>query len=324
MNLAFLVDKGNFDSYCKYVPEGWHVIHMGAGKPDEDALIATQADAILVDPMIPITANVIEHMPQLKIIHSFGVGFNQIDVAAAAKAGVYVCNNAGVNAVAVAEQAVLLILATLRKYHEAEAMTYAARQGEFKGRCFKDGLKELSDCTVGLLGLGAIGQATAKLLAPFGCKLYYNKRHPVANAEELGVEYCTQEELFRKCDIISLHVPVTPETTNIICDETINMMKPGAVVVNTSRGELVDQEAVVRALTDGRLGGFAADTLAPEPVQPDNPIINIPEELRNHVSLSPHIGGITAATFNRSYVKAFANIDAAVNGKRPGDIVNGL
>lgn len=325
MKAAFLVDQNNFRTYCESVPEGWDVRHFGNDRYDAKELIASGAEAILCDPMIDVPAEVIRAMPDLKIIHSFGVGFNRIDLAAATEKGIYVCNNAGVNAGAVAEQTVLLMLAALRKYHEGEWMTYAARQGEFKKRCFNRGLTELSECRVGLIGLGAIGSETAKRLKGFGCEVFYYKRHhPVKDEAELGVTYADQDWILENCDIISLHVPVTEETKNLICDETLKKMKPGAILVNTSRGELVDQEAVVRSLKDGTLGYFAADTLAPEPVQKDNPIIGVPEELKDRMALSPHIGGITSGTFKRSYKKAFANIALAVSGKRPGDIVNGL
>lgn len=324
MKIAFLVDRSNFNKYACVLPPDWEAIHFGNGPVDEDALVASKAEAILADPMLKISAAIIARMPQLKVIHSFGVGYNGIDCAAAKAAGIYVCNNAGVNAEAVAEQTVLLMLAVLRKYHYAEAMTYAARQGEFKGMCFENGLPELGDCKVGLIGFGAIGQEVARRLEGFGCEIYYHKRTPLDQPNIFGAIPMSQEKILSTCDIVSLHVPVTPATTNLICEETLKKMKPGAILINTSRGELVDQEALCRALTDGTLGGFGADVLAPEPVQPNNPVINLPEEIRAKVALSPHIGGITANTFRRSYVKAFWNISAVFKETRPSDIVNGL
>lgn len=324
MKIAILVEKSNFDKYSPAIPDSWELIHLGNSAAGVEKLPGTGAEAVLVDPMLPISGEVISRMPQLKIIHSFGVGFNKIDTEAAKNAGVFVCNNAGVNAEAVAEQTILLMLAVLRKYHEAEAMVYAARQGEFKGRCFENGLKELGECSVGLLGLGAIGKEVAKRLSGFSCNVYYYKRNPVPESERYNAIPLSREELLSKCDIISLHLPVRPDTENTINEDTLGMMKPGAILINTARGELVDQEAVCRALASGRLSGFGADTLFPEPVQPDNPIIRLPEEIRAKVALSPHIGGITAKTFQRSYVKAYKNIEAALLGTRPGDIVNGI
>lgn len=324
MKAAILLDEGNIRSYGASMPEDWEPVFLGNRPSDPETLAKTDAEAILTDPMLPITADMIRALPKLKIIQSFGVGYNRIALAAAKEAGVYVCNSPGVNAEAVAEQTVLLILASLRHFHEAERYVYAAKQGEYKKNCFGAALTELSECSVGLLGFGAIGRETAKRLAPFGCRIYYNKRRPLSPEEAFPAEYRSKEDILRTCDIISLHMPVTAETTNIINDETLNLIKEGAILINTARGELVDQEAVCRALTSGRLGFFAADTLAPEPVQPDNPIINLPETLRNRMALSPHIGGITRNTFIRSYAMDYANIQKAMSGERPDHIVNGL
>lgn len=324
MQAAFLVDENNFAAYCREVPADWEIVHFGNRDYDPEALAATQAQAILIDPMLPLNGEVIGSMRELKIIQSFGVGYNQIDLQAADTAGAYVCNNAGVNAAAVAEQTVLLMLAVLRKYHEAESMTYSARQGEFKGRCFAQGLKELGECRVGLIGLGAIGKETARRLAAFGCQVRYHKPHRLPEPNPWQVTYSGLDELLAGCDIVSLHLPVNPGTVHLIDSQSIEKMKDGAILINTSRGELVDQEAVCRALERGKLGGFGADTLAPEPVQPDNPIINLPEELQNRVALSPHIGGITSGTFYRSYRNAIENIEKALRGERPDHVVNHL
>lgn len=324
MRAAFLVDEKNFEAYCQKVPLEWEVVHLGNGGYDPQALIDTGAQAVLIDPMLPLEGKTIRQMEGLHIIQSFGVGFNQIDLSAAREAGVWVCNNAGVNAAAVAEQTVLLMLAVLRRYHEAEAMTYAARQGEYKGRCFAQGLTELGECSVGLVGLGAIGKETAVRLSAFGCRVRYYKPHPLPEPNPWQVSYTRLDKLLASSDIVSLHLPVTPETTGLMNTETIGSMKEGAILINTSRGELVDQEAVCQALARGRLGGFGADTLAPEPVRPDNPILHLPEELRRRVALSPHIGGITAGTFRRSYHSAIENMERALRGDRPNHVVNGL
>lgn len=324
MKAAVLLDEDNIRSYGAGMPENWEPVFLGNRPSDPETMAKTGAEAILTDPMLPITAEMIRAMPKLKIIQSFGVGYNRIDLEEAREAGVYVCNSPGVNAEAVAEQTVLLILASLRHFHEAEAHVYAARQGEYKKKCFGAALKELSECRVGLLGFGAIGKETAKRLAPFGCRIFYHKRTPITGDLGFEAELMSREEILKTCNIISLHMPVTAETTHVINEETLAMMQPGAILVNTARGELVDQEAVCRALESGRLGFFAADTLAPEPVQPDNPIINLPEALRNRMALSPHIGGITRNTFIRSYAMDYANIQKAMAGERPDHIVNGL
>lgn len=323
MKVAVMVNKVNFDRYTApgAIPEDWELFHIGNGAPDEERIIATDADAILADPMCPVSAKVINGLKNLKLIQSQGVGFNLFDLEAAKKLGVLVANCAGANATAVAEQAILLMLALLRKFKENEDMVFAAKQIEAKTRCFESGLVELGDCHIGIVGLGAIGRETAKRLKAFGCRVSYYGRHQAADGE---FPYLPLDALYAQCDIISLHVPVNADTVGMINNDAINKMKRGAIIINTARGEVLDQEAVCRALIDGRLGGVGLDTYTPEPVTPDNPLLLLPEEIRKKVALSPHIGGITSGSFYRYFDIVWRNIKRVDEGVRPINIVNGL
>lgn len=323
MKIALLVNRENFENYSSWGDTGWELIHMGNGAPDKDALISTRADALIVDAVVKIGKDVIDDMPGLKMIHSQGVAFNAIDVEAARKGNVYVCNNAGMNARAVAEQAALLILSLVKSFRRNEDMVYAGRQMEAKTACFVNGLPELFGRSVGIVGLGAIGGELCAILKAFGCRVFYfnssgDKKTPDA-------EYLPLEELYTRSDIVSLHAPVTEATTDMINSETLKLFKHGALLINTARGELVDHAAVVDALKSGRLGGFGTDTLAPEPVLAENPLLRaLPEELRSRVALSPHIAGITAGFFTRAYAHIRKNIEAIASGGKPDCIVNGL
>lgn len=323
MKVAVLINKANCERYTApgAVPADFELVHLGNGAPDEEKIIATNADAIFVDSMLPISARVINEMKNLKLIQAQGVGFNFIDTEAAKKAGVYVSNCAGGNATAVAEQVILLMLAVLRNLVENHNMVFAAKQIEAKNRCFENGIRDLGDCHVGIVGFGAIGREAAKRLEAFGCRISY---YDLFEAKGVSYPRLSLDEIYAQCDIISLHVPVTPETTNMINDETINKMKKDAIIINTARGEIIDQEALCRALIDGRLGGAGLDTLSPEPVQADNPILNLPEGARNKVVLSPHIAGITTGSFFRFFDTAWGNIRKVAAGERPKNIVNGL
>ena len=324
MKTALLVNSENFEKYANWSSAGFELIHIGTQEPDPEKIIATGAGALLVDPMLKVGAEIILNMPELRIIHSFGVAYNGIDLEAARDVGVYVCNNAGVNAYPVAEQALLLILSLLKKYRWGEDMVYAGRQMEAKSACFENGLPELGGLSVGLVGLGAISKALASMLTPFGCKLSYFTRS--GDHGLTGLAYIPLDELYSSCDIISLGVPVTPETTNMINSETLKLFKRGAILINTARGDLMDLEAVIGALKSGQLGGLGADTLAPGPLSPDDPLLRelASNELQRRVALSPHIGGITAGCFIRAYERSRQNIEAVANGQRPNCIVNGL
>ena len=323
MKIALLINRDNFEKYSDWADAGWDLIHLGNGEPDPGKISATGADALVVDAVMSIGHDIIEKMPTLKLVHSQGVAFNAIDIESARVAGVFVCNCAGVNARPVAEQSVLLILALLKSFRCNEDMVYSGRQMDAKAACFKNSLPELFGQKVGIIGFGAIGKALAEMLKPFGCELFYYTRSGDCGID--GAAYIPLEELYASCDIISLNVPVTPETTNMINRESLKQFKRGAILINAARGELMDHLAVVDALKSGQLGGLGADTLSPEPFLLDNPVIrDLPDELRQRVALSPHIAGITAGTFTRVYQRIRNNIKAVESGRRPDCIVNGL
>ena len=257
-------------------------------------------------------------------MHSEGVAFNAIDVAAARERGVIVCNNAGVNAGSVAEQAILLMLACLRHMPEGDAAVRNGRQIAVKERLMVEGIKELGDCKVGLVGLGAIAVETAKRLHAFGSEiLYWNRNRRSEEVERsLGVSYLPLDELARTCDIVSIHVPVTPETTDLVDAEFLASMKNDAVLVNTARGEIVDQTALAEALERGTIAAAGLDTLSPEPVPADHPLATLSEAAALRVVLSPHIGGVTEGMFRRAWRTIWENIDRLAQGETPINIVS--
>jgi phosphoglycerate dehydrogenase-like enzyme len=324
MKIALLVNRTNLERFAepKAVPAHWVLEHFGNEAPDPEKLIKSGAQVLVADAILKIGPEIIERMPDLRLIHSQGVAYHAIDLACAGRAGIYVCNNRGVNAQAVAEQTVMLMLTVLKKFRLYEDMVYAGLQMQAKTACFENGLPELGSCRIGLVGLGAIGLAVAERLKAFGCALsYYDKM----KQPERGIEYLPLEELYACSDIVTLHVPVTPETKGMIHEGTLQKMKRGAVLINTARGELMDHSAVVQAILSGQLGGFGCDTLDPEPVLKTNPFLaGLPEQVRHCVSLSPHIAGITAGSFRRTYAHIWSNIAAVERGERPDCVVNGL
>ena len=190
----------------------------------------------------------------------------------------------------------------------------------------KGGIRELSDCRVGLVGFGDIAKATAERLAAFGCEVYYYTKHRRDREEEerYGVTYTSLEELAASCDIVSLHCAVTEETRGMADEAFLARMKSTAYLVNTARGELVDNLALRQALMDGKLAGAGLDTLAPEPVTADNPLVTLPAPACDRVVLAPHLGGITEASFRRSHLHMWRNAERVADGHRPDNIVNGL
>ena len=293
---------------------------------EQIAAAGKTAEILFADAITPVTASLIARLPQLRLIQSEGVAFDRIDLAAAGARGIYVCNNKGCNAGAVAEQAVLLMLMLLRHGLTGDRAVREGRQMEMKERCMVEGITELSACRVGLIGFGDIAHATAERLAPFGCRLYYYTRHRRTPEEEqrCHVTYLPLERLLAACDILSLHCAVTEETRNLVDAAFLRQVKPTAYLINTARGDLVDNEALRQALVEGRLAGAGLDTLAPEPVPADHPLATLPQEVQDRVVLAPHLGGITEASFRRAHAHMWRNAERLAAGERPDSIVNGL
>lgn len=321
---------GDAKRTSKYLPDmdvvkDVEIVVASRGSLDEEILkLAADADFIMADAISAVSAKLIASMPNLKLIHSEGVAFNRIDCTAAKEAGIAVCNNAGVNSGAVAEQAIMLMLACLRDAIAGDAAVRAGRQIQKKERMMVEGFRELGDCKIGFVGFGSIAQATALRLSAWGCDMVYNKRTPLSAEEDerFGARYVELDELLASCDIVSIHVPVTPETTGLVDADFIRKMKRGSILINTARGEIVDQPALKEALVSGHLAAAGLDTLHPEPVKPDNPLLHLPAELEKKIVFSPHIGGVSEGMFYRAHKTVWENIERVIAGEEPINRVN--
>ena len=329
MKIAVITSRERCEKFSdkSMIPEGAELVYFEQGYTAREVIErAGDAEFAVIDAVLPFTAEMIEGMPKLRMIHSEGVGYAAIDIAAAAKRGIPVCNNQGVNAPQVAEHTVMLILTVLRRFAEGEAAVRAGRQMEMKLRVMADGMDDLIGKRVGLIGFGAIGKELAKRLLPFGCGLFYTD--PSRALPEVEAQYeiacLTQEELLRTSDIVTLHVPVTPSTTNLINRNTLSMMKPNAVIVNCARGAVVNTADLAEAIRNGTIRGCALDVMEPEPFRPDDPILTLPEPWRWRVAVSPHIAGNTINTFYASYDGIWGDIRRVLRGEKPRNIVNGL
>lgn len=287
---------------------------------------AGDADFIVVDAISSFPGELIKQMPNLKVIHSEGVAYNAIDLKAADEYGVYVCNAKGMNAMAVAEQAVLLMVGMLRNMVVNDAAVRNGHQIETKEGYMQNGnLYELADCSVGLVGFGDIAQKTAHLLKAYGVKeIYYYKRHrlDLEQEQQFGVQYRELDDLLASSRIVSLHLPVTDATMHMADQDFFAKMQPGSYLVNTARGELVDDAALIEALKSGRLAMAGLDTLDHEPVLKNHPLLNQSSGITRRLLLSPHIGGITAASFYRGYAMIDEDLRLIAQGRKPKRVVN--
>ena len=246
----------------------------------------------------PVTAAHIAAAPRLRLIQKIGVGVNTIDLASAEAAGVTVCNMPGTNSQAVAEMTLLLMLAALRRAADFDRRTRRGKGWSFPA-AVQDSLGELAGKTVGLVGYGEVPRRLAPVLRAMSARLLYTATAPKAAAEAAWRDL---DALLAESDIVTLHVPLTAETERLIDAAAIGRMKPGAVLVNTARGGLVEQPALVEALASGRLSAAGLDVFAEEPVPADEPLLRL-----DNVVLAPHVAWLTTETLERSVAVAVEN-----------------
>jgi phosphoglycerate dehydrogenase-like enzyme len=281
--------------------EALHIVPCA--EPDPALLAETD---VLWHVLSPASAALIAAAPRLRLIQKIGVGVNTIDLDAARARGIPVCNLPGTNARAVAEHTLALMLAALRRLPLFDAAMREGR-GFSLDPALQDGIGELGGRTVGLVGYGAVPRVLAPVLCALDCRVLYTARSPRCDA---AGEFRPLHALLSEADVISLHVPLTAETAGMIDAAAFALMRGGAVLVNTARGGLVDQSALVNALRNGPLAAAGLDVFADEPLAPDDPLLRLP-----NVVLTPHIGWLTTGTFERSFALAVENCRRLVAGE---------
>jgi len=263
-----------------------------------------------------INREVLEACPGLKVVANFAVGFNNVDIEAATELGVIVTNTPGVLTETTADFAWTLLMAAARRVVEADRF---ARAGKFKMWGPKMFLgHDVYGKTLGLIGLGRIGQAVARRASGFNMKVVFHDAEPIPEQvlQDLRVTPVPLEELLRISDFISVHVPLLAETKHLLSDRTFAMMKPTCVVVNTSRGPVVDEKALVRALKNGKIAAAALDVFEREPeIEPE--LFDI-----DNVVIAPHIASASHETRLKMCMMAAENLLASLKGNRPPNLVN--
>jgi glyoxylate reductase len=255
--------------------------------------------------------------PQLRVVSNYAVGFDNIDVPACTRRGIPVGNTPGVLTDTTADLAFALLMAAARRVAEGERYVRAGRWQTW-GPMLLLG-PDVHGATIGIVGFGRIGQAMARRAAGFGMTVLYHDigRLPAEVTGSLGVTYSPLDELLERSDYVSLHVNLTPETRHLINATTLARMKPTAILVNTSRGPVVDQHALFEALRDGVIWAAALDVTDPEPIPMDDPLVGLPNCL-----IVPHIASASRATRGRMAEMAAANLLAGLRGERLPTPVN--
>jgi phosphoglycerate dehydrogenase-like enzyme len=313
-NAQFLIDAN--------MPEGWtySVVSSEAdGKAYVEKALADAADAdFYLVGLEWIGKELIEPAKKLKLIQRLGAGFDNVDLAAAKACGVSVANIPGANSVAVAEHAIMVMIALLKRLVEADR---TMKQGEWKmTELLLMGCYELWQKTVGIVGLGRIGQALAQRLTGFDVNVIYHDilDFPPELEKRLKVKKVPFEQLLDESDVVTMHVPLTRLTKDMMSTKQFEMMRSTALFINSSRGEVVDEAALAEALNRGVIAGAAIDAFKDEPPKPDNPLLKA-----DNIILTPHNAGVTREVSMRFIADSFANMKRVADGQAPMNVVEG-
>ncbi len=283
------------------LPPGFQLIFANADTEEKAIAAVADADYVFVWAAY-LPTRVVEAAARAKLIQKGGEGTDRIDVATAARRGIPVAKTSGSNAASVAELATLLILATLRWLPRAHNSMVAGQWLKFE---LRPGAYELRHKRVGIVGLGKIGRMVARQVQGFDASVVYYDAVRLSEAEEarLGVTFLPMEELLRTSDVVTLHVPLLPSTRGLIGRRELSLMKSTAVLVNSCRGAVVDEEALFEALKEKRIRGAGIDVFAKEPPDGNHPLFSL-----DNVVVTPHYGGGTEDAELEGIRHAYANI----------------
>jgi D-3-phosphoglycerate dehydrogenase len=274
---------------------------LAALVPGCDGLIAGLDD---------IDRRVLDAADRLRVIARYGVGLDRVDMEAARKRGIVVTNTPGANAGAVAELTIGLMLSLARSIPETTSATRAGGWPRLTGLA-------LEGKTIGLLGFGTIGKEVARRISSFDSHVIaFDPKPDQSSADKYGVTLTSQDEVVRQSDFLSLHLPAMPETMGMVDSEFLERMKPGSFLINTARGELVDEPTLFAALKRGHLRGAAIDSWRKEPPGADNPLLSLPQ-----VIAMPHTGSHTDVAANAMGRMALRNCLAVLSGNKPAFVV---
>jgi glyoxylate reductase len=275
-----------------------------------------QADGLISLLTIPVDEALLSKAARLQVVSNMAVGVDNVDLAACTRRGIPVGNTPGVLTEATADLSMALILAAARRLPESAADARAGRWSTWNPTGWLG--MDLSEAVLGIAGMGKIGRAVASRAYGFGMRLIYHDLSPVPEIEEtLGAVYVSFEELLAQSDILTLHLPLMEQTRGLLNAQTLQHMKPGAILVNAARGPIVDTAALQQALTQGWIRAAALDVTDPEPLPPDHPLYTLPNCL-----IVPHIGSATHQTRRRMAELACLNLLAGLSGQHLPHCVN--
>jgi len=297
-------------------------LHVDYRKPDDAdvAALIRQAGALVIPAVGPKLAPALFEGTSLRLVQVTGAGLDRLDKDALVRLKIPVANVPGGSNSAVAEYAVATASLLLRRFAWADAELKAGNYAPFRARMVADNLAGLEGLLVGVVGFGTIGVAVARAFHRMGCRVcYHDPAPPDPNAgTAIEARALPLDELLATADVVTLHVPLVPATQGLIGDRELSRMKAGAVLIQGSRGGVIDETALVKHLQAGRLGGAAVDVYSTEPPPPDHPLLALDGEAARRLILTPHIAGVTRQASANLFRAAWQNVERVVlRGEAP-------
>ncbi len=312
-------DPRQLDTIKRFAPDDAEIIWVDATQTiDQQAAQLQDAAAVIVAPSV-FPMELAHKCPNVKLVQTVSAGTNMIEIRALEEMGIQVANNGGGNAVAVAEHTITLMVSVYRKLHlQLQSVKDRKWMGDLRTTWFEQ-TYELTDKTVGIIGLGRIGQRVARRLQGWDCNLVYHDtaKFPPVVEEALNLTKVSFDELITTSDIITLHVPLTRGTTGMISDREFDMMKPTAVLINACRGPVVDEAALIRAMQQKKILAAGLDVLEQEPTPADNPLLDM-----DNVTITPHLAAFAQESYDKSRAFAAQNAARVARGEAPESLVD--
>ena len=318
--IVCLRPESDFKEFGAVAPAHFNVVYLS---PDDASLIqkANDAEVLLIPAVGPKIPNDFFKKTSIQMVQVTGAGIDRVNYDFCTQNNIKVCNVLGASARSVAEYCLFSALAISRRLIRTTDEIASGNYAEIRGNIIKDRMHSLSGLVLGIIGFGTIGQETAKMFGALGCRIqYYDPSRPKVDqslasiASEIG-----KEELLRSSDIVSIHVPLIEQTFNLIAEQELSMMKDTSVLLNASRGGVVNENALAQAIHDKKIKGAAVDVFSSEPPEKSNPLLNLPNESRANLILTPHIGGITVQSWAELFSRSWMNIQRFFDGEKLED-----
>ena len=318
-DVVCLRPKTDFDAVFVTPPEGLEIVYRAPADTDVGALLR-QARALVIPAVGPALPPQLFRDTSLRLVQITGAGLDRVDQGVLATEGIALANVPGGSNAAVAEYVTANALALLRDFFAASGPLRAGNYVNQRAAMITASLSGLEGLTVGLIGLGTIGLAVAERCHAMGAKIAFHDPEPISDSaalDRIDAKLQTLDNLFGMSDIVSLHLPLTDTTRNLINSTRLGQLKQGAILINAARGGIVDEAALADALREGRLGGAAVDVFSSEPPAPDNPLLTLDTATSARLILTPHIAGVSRQASQHLFVEAWKNVTRVLVDDHP-------